>query len=352
MNQSTFCAVGGSIGIRIPNISKLDTFWTPDFIVDGIPWKVSIKKKLVINEYLAAHLYCAKKEKPLDWSQPAQFSIKLLSFDANVTAIEYSNQPFIYDHIGSGFGKLSFIKWNNLFDVNKSYVKNDTIQLEFHVEIADQNETTKSKLVLTNIEKRQEDCCWSKYRLTVTNIENLMAIRKPEIILQNISWYLTVYKSRSGKLGVYLGSQNTEQRATLKRTMSIKLLSSKGATKSIEKIGNNDVGDTSVLTVDDITSWTELLKPENGFVENGSIVMEVAIKMTQPTEANIDQAKRLKLECPICMDGFANKDLSNLPCGHMFCSPCINTAIGNSKRCPSCNTPATKDGLRRCFLPM
>lgn len=49
---------------------------------------------------------CAEKKKPLDWSQPAKFSIKLQSFEQNVAAVKRNVKPYIYDqdHTAIGFG--------------------------------------------------------------------------------------------------------------------------------------------------------------------------------------------------------------------------------------------------------
>ena len=65
--------------------------------------------------------------------------------------------------------------------------------------------------------------------------------------------------------------------------MWITLISSKGNEKSIEEIDDENFEISSDLSVAEVVSWDELLKPESGFVDdvnNNSIVMEVEIKIS------------------------------------------------------------------------
>lgn len=228
------------------------------------------------------------------------------------------------------------------------------------MEVADQNEDAKSNLICANIEKCCAEGCLVKYRLTVTNIEQLIAVRTPKIVFRNITWRLTVCETHSGYLAVYIQSF-AEDTVSCNITMTVKLVSSKNADKSIEKITNQEMRQLEIASVN-IVSHTELVKPDNGFVENGSINIEIEIKAKEPTGRILNddddlnnsnaQAKRPKLECAICMEAVDNKEVSNIPCGHTFCSPCIRNALEKNKQCPSCNTPANPGDLRRTFLPM
>lgn len=185
---------------------------------------------------------CAEKKKPLDWSQPAKFSIKLQSFEQNVAAVKRNVKPYIYDqdHTAIGFGATSFIKWDDLFDASKGYVKNNTIKLKFYVEVADQNEDAKSNLIFANYEKCCAEGCLVKYRLTITNIEQLIAVRTPKIVFRNITWRLTVCKTHLGYLAVYIQSF-AEDTVSCNIKMTVKLVSSKNADKSVEKITNQEM---------------------------------------------------------------------------------------------------------------
>lgn len=349
MAQSILSAVNGNVGFYIPHISQLKSFWTQVFIVDDIPWKVNIKKELDQGKsYLAAYLDCRKESKTSNWSQPARFTIKILSVKDTLISEVY---PFIYDRTKYNFGDNAIISWDDLFDASKGYVENDTIKLEFLVEVADQNPNTKSNLILTRTDNCR-DGDWSKYHLTVTNIENLMAVQLPKIVLRNIPWNLVVFKDQTGHLGIYNDCHIPKHNGTFKRTMTCKILSRFGKPKTIEKVFNRDVGGEDMFSTGGIVSWTDLMNPENGFIQNGRILIEVEIKMVLPTEDENVQAKRPRMECGICKEEMTNKELSSVACGHTFCSACIERTVKTNKQCPICRKPANANELRRTFLPM
>lgn len=231
-------AVSGNIGFDVSKISDLDKIYTPEFIVRGIPWKVIVKKEYWDGDAsLAVYLFCKKKGETPEWTQPARITFKLLSFISDVVAVEHHVEPIIYDHTKEGWGTGSLIKWNDLIDLNKGYIKNDTISLDVHVEVADSNEATKSYLICSNTEKRNADDWSVKYQLTVTNIRNLMIVRASKNVLRNISYRLAVYKCHSGNLKIYLDSFEMNGGALTEISMSLKLTSSKdGAAKTVNKL--------------------------------------------------------------------------------------------------------------------
>lgn len=352
MAQSIMSAVNGNVGFTIPHISKLKGFWTQEFIVDDIPWYVNVKKELDQGKsYLGAHLDCSKKSKTPNWSQPARFTIKILSVKDDVATLVHHIHPFIYDHTKKKFGDDAIISWDDLFDASKGYVKNDTIKMEFLVEVADQNPNTKSNLILIRTDTCREGD-WSKYHLTVTNIENLMAVQLAKIVLRNIPWNLVVFKDQKGHLGIYNDCHIPKHKGTFKRSMSCKILSRFGQAKSIEKVVNRDVGGEDIFSTGGIVSFTDLMNPENGFIQNGEISIEVEIKLVLPTKDENVQAKRPRMECGICKEEMAKKELSSVACGHTFCSACIERTVETNKQCPICKKPANANELRRTLLPM
>ncbi|GJE86487.1 RING-type domain-containing protein [Phanerochaete sordida] len=52
--------------------------------------------------------------------------------------------------------------------------------------------------------------------------------------------------------------------------------------------------------------------------------------------------------CPLCLE--APKESSATRCGHLFCTPCIRTALSNKKMCPVCREFAVPKQLRRIYL--
>ncbi|CAL1708641.1 unnamed protein product [Somion occarium] len=54
--------------------------------------------------------------------------------------------------------------------------------------------------------------------------------------------------------------------------------------------------------------------------------------------------------CPLCLE--APQDCSATHCGHIFCTPCIDTALESRKMCPVCRKFACHRQLRKVFLPV
>ncbi|KLO08023.1 hypothetical protein SCHPADRAFT_624224 [Schizopora paradoxa] len=53
-------------------------------------------------------------------------------------------------------------------------------------------------------------------------------------------------------------------------------------------------------------------------------------------------------ECPVCME--TKQHLSSVPCGHLFCTACIKSALRADRRCPVCRSSARETDLRRIYL--
>ena len=52
-------------------------------------------------------------------------------------------------------------------------------------------------------------------------------------------------------------------------------------------------------------------------------------------------------ECPICLDTLAGvADTATTPCDHLFCRPCIETALALRSECPSCMQACTAEDLQ------
>merc|ERR1719209_2747089 len=60
------------------------------------------------------------------------------------------------------------------------------------------------------------------------------------------------------------------------------------------------------------------------------------------------------LQCPVCLDllrGLPDwKEVMSTPCGHLFCSTCLATALRSVLQCPTCRRRTFPGGARRIFL--
>lgn len=341
---------------EVPNISRLESTWSPQVLVREVQWAMHVCKDTVEeNQSLCVYLHCMKQDRSTSWSYVASSSIEVLSFNDNVEATKQHNQPCVFnDRNARGFGGL-VIGWNDLFDVSKCYVKNDTITLDIKIEAANPNDPDRSVLKFEDIHQSCENVWFSKFRLTIAKIENLVAVKSPEFKMQNIPWYLIVYKHQ-GHLGVrlFLNGQNS-----CSRTMLVKLLSTKEE-KSVSQVNTKCFKNKRNLTTKDFISWSELLKTENGFINNNSIIVEVLIAENAALEAAKEfhqktaesESKLLKINCPICAESLENKDTASVPCGHLFCLICITKSLEDCEICPLCKAAAEVDDLRRTHLPL
>lgn len=254
--------------LKIPTVSQLKEVWSPEFVLQGVPWNFCITKKLCDDKpLLGIYLYCQKEDELANWSYAASASFKLLTFDDYRTDFEEPMNPFVFDQIESGFGRSSFITWKDLLDEEKGYVKNDTVNFELKIDVADPLEEVKSKLIFV----RQST---TKFRMMVTNISNLMAARSPPFIFQKIPFNLVVYKSHCSHLGVFLYQRGALSASPITVRMSAKLISLNDV-MSIEKIHTNTIKEQGTLYIEQLISWDALI--ESCFVDDNSIIIEVEL---------------------------------------------------------------------------
>ncbi|XP_055297489.1 uncharacterized protein LOC129566024 [Sitodiplosis mosellana] len=345
--------------LTIPNISNLDRIQSSEIVILGIPWQVEIFKE---DTCMGVSFRCAKKDNSSQWSYAAETSVKLLSFDRNQSAFEKQYDPYIFCNVKPARIDKYFISWANLFEANNKSVKNDTIQLEFKIKVADPNDVKKSIMIFKPLYKCCEDSVVSVFKLTVTNIDALMAVRTPSFIMRNNPWALIVYKGWSNSLFAGLLTGNDFISCNVR--VLFKLMSSKANVGSKEVILTESMFTDNSPAMRGLVSWKDLFDAQNGFVNNNSVVIEVEIIMGKPKgTASLAKKRRaanpletganlVRLECAICLNNINKDDASSTKCGHIFCTACIKGVIQNRKRCPSCNSELDLDNLHRVYLPV
>lgn len=345
--------------MNIPKISQLEGLYSPTFSIQKIPWKVNIEKCIDTKTSLAIYLHCRKNYfLSADVTYAASLSVKLLSWDKISPDLFVECLANVYDNSETSYGTSSLIEWDELFSKENSYVRNDTINLEITIKVADPHDERKSEMELEKVHQTCDMGCVTTLRFKVTNFQNLIAVRSPQFTIHNKAWYLTVKKTREKnssdpKLGIYLDSVDIIE-LKCKAKVSIKILSSKIEATTVEKTITEDFDYFDL----NVASLQDLERAENGFINNDSIRMEVQIKVgccLTSHSPNAEQLKlKFKLECAICLQTINdnNNDISSTPCGHIFCTACIRTTIQINKMCPLCNSNATLKTLRRVYLPM
>ncbi|XP_058102837.1 uncharacterized protein LOC131246593 isoform X4 [Magnolia sinica] len=72
-------------------------------------------------------------------------------------------------------------------------------------------------------------------------------------------------------------------------------------------------------------------------------------KFEQSSGSHCFLSEEVKLRCTICMDTM--KEETSTVCGHLFCNPCILSAIRVQKKCPTCRWKLTLNSIHRIYLP-
>lgn len=334
--------------VKISQISKLDYVQLPEVSIHGIPWTVDVYKfeEEEGKHSLAAFLHC-KKRGQSNWTHAAASSFELLSFDDNQNPVKCHSIPYVFDS-ERGYG-TRIISWNELFNGSKKYVKDGSIKMNVGITIEDPKQPNKSKLKFQRLKNQYG--YEANIQLTVVNVANLLAVRSPQIEVRGMWCDLTVFKDHKSHIGIFL--QCKSESVPCKAMMTAKLVSSNKDGIQIEKTITSKMKQSETLKLQDIVSWTEMFKPENGFVNNNSIVFEVGIKTANPQDNFQNAAIGMpKLECSICLSNVINEEISCTPCGHTFCSDCIAKVVEDYGVCPLCKEVVRSNALRRIFLPM
>lgn len=346
----------------VPKISALNECFSPEFLIQGAPWKIRLYKYRKDNEHrLTFSLICASKIRSMDWSHVAYASVELLSFGGKNAPKKYSS-PFVFNRSVTNWDR-ELLKWNDLFDATKNYVKSDAISLKIKIIVANPLDKNKSQLIFE--EFTTATAKGRRLVLTVTDIGNLMAVCSPQFIFNQAPWFIDVYKDHKDQICVRLKCRNFDEPEYFADVnMSVKLVAAGRQGKSIEKFATKKMKYNHNFAIKSLASRCDLLKRHNGFINNNnndnckSIVIEVHLDINQPpgldaVNANNPPAQRFELECAICLLRFEGQNVSFTSCGHMFCTECIEETIKNNRKaCPVCNTRITKAQLKRVHLPL
>lgn len=348
--------------LKVLNVSELNESFSPAFLIKGVPWLVSVTKTMDETEdLLSVRLFCKNNDVSSQWSYAAVASFKLLPFNGNASVKKYL-EPYVFDHTGLTSGSAS-IRWADLLDIERNYVRHDAIILEIQIDVANPNDDDESRLVFTDIDNCCEEGRVGTFRLAVTNIDKLIAVRSTEFKLRSVPWYLTIFK-HSAHLGVRLDSRNSSNDIICNVDASVKLITLNGNMQTIQRIQAKQIHRKEGIVMERLITWDDLFNSQNGFIRNGAdITLEIEINADKPEVVTpharkrratraAARAKTTRMECSICTGRIETQDVSCTPCGHIFCTACILNSIQIRKICPICNTKVLLRQVRSILLPM
>lgn len=274
--------------ITISDVSKLDKITTSEVFVYGISWSVNIFKH---ESWLCAKLICDYDDGSSNWPISGAVSCKLLPFSDDLDALEKISTASVFDRTRFYGVDLYLIKWDDLFDEENKYVQNDTIKLELKIEAQNPNDPKKCDVRILR------DCKNSvQFQLIVKNVSNLMAVEAHPFKLHGLTWHITVGKDKQlNSLFAALDFDASKTKKSCDVTWSMKLLSSKEEMNPIEKSRTDSLPSIHYyLIIENIVSWNELFKPENGYVHNNSITFEFELKSNKRRQSNANAAITVK----------------------------------------------------------
>lgn len=208
-----------------------------------------------------------------------------------------------------------------------------------------------------------------KFRLTVSELRNLVQERAPLFTFDNMQLGFTVSKNSRNNanesLRVILYHKDINGGSL---SMESKLISYISRSPIVKKVNRSNIQNKN--TCSDMISWNLLFTSPNVFVQSDSCVIEVEIKigknrtptaqadrrnnssrMERPAVRPGGQSSSSRMECPICMDEMANKSKSSTSCGHIYCTACIIRSLSTSSTCPLCKKTISEGSLRPIFIP-
>lgn len=308
---------------------------------------------------LALCLQCSDKGKSKEWSYVAKATFKLKS-NKEEHSIELELGPNVFSSEVASWCYYSVIQWESLFDPEKGYVNDDAIALDIKIKAVAPEDGNEARLIFNKIAGCCEEASLAAYRLTIKQVNSLMAVQSPTFRLQDKACTIQVSKDAFGFLGICFAAKNMPCELSCK--VNFKLVSTKIFSKeqSKSKIKNSI---TWGISTENFIHWDQLAADENGFINDNSIVVEVEVKFDKMekviaaikrsiTPTTQTEAKVPRLNCSICNEGFEQQAISSTACGHLFCTACIVAAIKTNKACPkpNCTGRPTLKSLRHVSL--
>lgn len=345
----------------IPNISTFKFQSSDQVLLRGLPWCIEVrryesKSKDSTGDQIGIGLICRNTDDSPDWSCAASAEIQLLSFNRDQPLHKHILEPSIFNAERRARILKTFIKWTDLIDTTKGYVKNG--QIEFNVNIKVGAVSTTNCVSFATLDTCCENATMVKFQLKIPNITDLMIVQSPLFTLRNMPWQMSISNIESSgylKIGLCCNHEDTSSKWSCETTLSVQLIPCRENMAPLERRVDSFVicNEKQSLAIGKFLPWHQLIDPQNGFVENDSICFDVEIKTGKPNCVKPKPKERrliVELDCPICERNMLGKTVSATKCGHLFCTMCIEEHLKSEKTCVYCNRKIELKQLRRISL--
>lgn len=339
--------------LKLKHFSKSSSFHSELFSVRGQQWMMEIKKMKNDDEqpnglaptddnvqwaFLFVSFISQSNDKSNNWTFIANARVKLMSSKNDSYRKEL--HPMIFDSKNLKFGEM-FISVIQLYDSENDYCVNDECLLSVSFKVGPLLDTQKEDYIRLEPIK---SCCdknhKGKYRVTIENMKKSFAFCTPEFFLYNIPWRLCIFftedtknddDSNQSALNVFLYNRCKNVAGAIKWSCQANIEGKLSADSNSEtvsfKIENREMAYFSELHK--LTSFPS--KELKSIFENGSIVLELSLKLHNPIDLPLKEIKNdcngLLLTCPICLENLLGRLISSTSCGHVFCDGCIRSVL-------------------------
>lgn len=350
--------------IKLNQIKRFQSFRSKVFFVRGNSWTVEIRKE---KDELRLSLRSECNDIPENRVIIAHLTAKLHSFRFEKDAHQMYMSPCPFHSNFRNWKALQSISWNRLTDLENGFIKNDSCQIEIQVKATPMLNLINDKWILFKQDKLcSESTFKSKYFITIKKIDEFFGICTPTFIVNDLTWQIELFRNEnplidpSLHIRLYNMADRDELRAKHKVKVSLKLISYDLNAEDVKYETTSEYDRTIRSNLWTIISWNDLINPKNKFLNNDEFTVEFTIEVeeTETLEApakkfkftNGQHDRSMEVICGICLDNLFDHSVSSLSCGHMFCTQCIEKALQQKYRCPTCNQWAIPIHLRSMYF--
>lgn len=345
--------------LEINRISQLGQDFSKEFTFRDLKWKILLRKmapsmendmKTSVGIYIGSGDVSELKNHMCG----VRSRISLLKA-ANIIGVT-SFVCQVYKSNCSSWGRPCFIEWRKLFE--DGYVRHDTVFLDVEIEVGPLELESLNNFNLVELTA-------NLWKLTLNTISDFVATESTSFKFHNCLWSIKAFKVNYGiiseeYLRIGLICRNDGQDWLIKVKTTLKLVAMKNDCEPIETKLNATFSKRDELEYIYVVKWSEL---NNKFVKDDSIEMMFEMELDEKEETSSESEtsepetseaaakKSIFVECAICMENMIEKEISETPCGHLFCTKCIEESIEANPVCPLCNAAVAVDELHRSFLP-
>lgn len=323
-----------NFGFHINNVKDLKSFRSKFFFVNGNPFTVEAKRIVVSPTlaFLGILLHSEIQNVDFDWAVVSSLSAEIISNNwLHPSKVEHFG-PTSFHTDCSKSDHCRMITMTDLMDPEKNFVIDDSIKMRIKIKSTPLQDTTNDGWCqMEAIENCCDSCSFGKFRVTVNKFDE-HGICSPKIVVNNMSWRAQINFTDGAKDQRHLQIKlfnNTCSMLTVvncQAKVTCKLLSFDAETEPKETNLEHKFTFTERSLVWDIASWDELIDKEKQFIRNGSFILELEIRVLETN--NLTRKRKaiggidddMSFGCPICFGSLMTREMSSLPCGHMFCS--------------------------------